>query len=246
MLTIGIVGLSAMLFQGCKREEENPPGADNNPPPMESSNNTADSANPAPTEGSNTTGEAAAPGGMQPPAPGSTQMAPPQAPVVPAPPAPAPAESTYVVVKGDYMAKIAKENGVTLRALEQANPDVKPTQLHVGEKLVIPAGASTTGATAAGETANGVAANGDRVYVVKQGDVLMRIAHHYGVTVKALEAENNLSTTTIKVGQKLQIPAKPAVEPSAQNAPPATTAAPEPAPAAPSNPPAQQAAPGQQ
>lgn len=247
VLTIGIVGLSAMLFQGCKREEENPPGADNNPPPMESTNNAAESANnPSSTEGSNTTGEAAAPeGAQQPPAPGSAQT-PPPAPMVPVAPAPAPAENTYVVVKGDYMARIAKENGVTLRALEQANPDVKPTQLHLGEKLIIPAGASTTGANAAGETANGMAANGDQIYVVKSGDSLTRIARHYGVSVKALEAENNLSTTKIKVGQKLQIPAKPAAEPAIQNAPPATTTAPGPAPSAPSNPPAQPGTSGQQ
>jgi LysM repeat protein len=241
VLTIGVVGLSAMLFQGCKREEENPTESEN-PPPMEATNNTTESANPS-TEGSNATTEAAPPvGAQQPPAPGATPTPPAPAPMVPV--APAPTESTYVVVKGDYMAKIAKENGVTLKALEDANPDVKPTRLHVGEKLVIPAGASTTGANAAGETANGVAANGDEIYVVKSGDSLIRIAHHYGVTVKAIEAENNLSTTKIKVGQKLQIPAKPAAEPATQNAPPATTTAPEPAPAAtPSNPPAQPSTP---
>ncbi|MGH8024007.1 MAG: LysM peptidoglycan-binding domain-containing protein, partial [Limisphaerales bacterium] len=96
------------------------------------------------------------------------------------------------------------------------------------------------GANAAGETANGLAANGDEVYVVKSGDNLTRIARHYGVTVKAIEAENNLVTTKIKVGQKLEIPAKPAAEPV--NAPP-QTAAPESAPAAPSNPPSQSGVP---
>ncbi|HEV2328022.1 MAG TPA: LysM peptidoglycan-binding domain-containing protein [Verrucomicrobiae bacterium] len=243
VLTIGVVGLSAMLFQGCKREEENPAESEN-PPAMQTNDNTEATSNPAPTEGSNATTEAAPPVGAQPPAPGASATPPPPAPMVPAPAVPAPTESTYVVVKGDYMAKIAKENGVTLKALEDANPDVKPTRLHVGEKLVIPAGASTTGANAASETANGVAANGDEIYVVKAGDSLIRIAHHYGVTVKAIEAENNLSTTKIKVGQKLQIPAKPAAEPATQNAPPATTTAPESAPAAtPSNPPAQPSAP---
>jgi LysM repeat protein len=247
VLTIGIIGLSAMLFQGCKREEENPPESEN-PPPMQTNDNTEAASNPAPTEGSNATSEAAPPvGTQQPPAPGVSQTPPPPAPMVPTPPAPAPTENTYVVVKGDYMAKIAKDNGVTLKALEDANPDVKPTRLHIGQKLVIPAGMSTTGANAAGETANGLAANGDEVYVVKAGDVLIRIAHHYGVTVKALEAENNLTTTTIKVGQKLQIPVKPANETAPVNAPPATTTAPESAPPAPSNPPAQPSTPsGQQ
>lgn len=244
VLTIGVVGLSAMLFQGCKREEENPPGSENNPPPVESTNTTESASNPTPAEGSNTVSEAPPVGT---PTPAAPQTPPPPAPMVPATPPPAPAQTEYIVVRGDYMAKIAKENGVTLKALEQANPDVQPTRLHVGEKLVIPAGGSTTGASAAGETANGLAANGDEIYVVKSGDSLTRIAHHYGVTVKAIETENNLTTTKIKVGQKLQIPAKTSAEPATQNAPPATTTAPEPAPAAPSNSPApQNTPPGQQ
>ncbi|HEY1790700.1 MAG TPA: LysM peptidoglycan-binding domain-containing protein [Verrucomicrobiae bacterium] len=237
VLTIGIVGLSAMLFQGCKREEENSPESDNNPPPMQTNDVTGADTNVPSPDMSNAPAETTPSGGA------------PQAPVVTVPPqqqppvvttAPAPTESTYVVVKGDYMAKIAKENGVTLKALEEANPDAKPTRLKVGEKLVIPAGASTTGANAAGETANGLASNGDEIYVVKSGDVLFKIAHRYGVTVKAIEQENNLSTTKIKVGQKLEIPAKPTAEPAAQNAPPESTTAPA---AAPSNPPAQPSAP---
>jgi LysM repeat protein len=243
VLTIGIVGLSAMLFQGCKREEENPPESEN-PPPMQTNDNAEATSNPAPAEGSNTTTEAAPPiGGQQPPTPGVSQAPPPPAPMVPQAPAPAPTENEYVVVRGDYMAKIAKQNGVTLKALEDANPDVQPTKLRVGEKLIIPAGTSTTGANAAGETANGLAANGDQLYVVKSGDTLGRIGHHFGVTVKAIESENNLTTTKIKVGQKLEIPARQTAEPTPVNAPPATTTAPEPAPPAQSNPPAQQNAP---
>jgi len=236
VLAVGITGLAAMLIQGCKREQENPAEGDNTPPPMQTNDVTGADTNLPSNEMSNTTSEAA------PPAP-VPNVAPTPAPITPAP---APTENTYVVVRGDYMQKIAKENGVTLKALEDANPDVKPTRLRVGEKLVIPAGASTTGANAAGETANGLAANGDEIYVVKPGDMLIKIAHRYGVTVKAIEAENNLTTTKIKAGQKLEIPAKQAAEPAPVNTPPATTTAPEPAPAA-SNPPAPQNAPsGQQ
>jgi LysM repeat protein len=59
---------------------------------------------------------------------------------------------------------------------------------------------------------------------------LIRIAHHFGVGLKALEAENNLTTTHIKVGQKLNIPAKPDVQPAPVNTPPATAPSPQPAP----------------
>ena len=39
------------------------------------------------------------------------------------------AAAEYVVVKGDTLAKIAKKNGVTLKALKAANPGVEPTKL---------------------------------------------------------------------------------------------------------------------
>ena len=221
-LAVGIVGLSAMLIQGCKREESE---TDNNTPQVDTNVVANADTNMAPpqTEASNLP-----PTGMVQPPP----QAPPQATPPPPPPVPqAPTETEYVVVKGDYYAKIAKQYGISTKALENANPTIPATKLKVGEKLVIPAGASTTGANTAGETANGIAdANGGgEVYVVKSGDVLMRIAKHYGVTVKAIQAENNMTTTRINVGQKLKIPGKPDAGPAPVNAPP-TTATPEPAP----------------
>ena len=248
VLAVGIASLAAILIQGCKREEaQNPPDmSDGSQPPVDTNSVATTDTNLSPTEVSN------------PPVSPSTPMAntpppvTPPAPVTPPPP-PAPTENEYVIVKGDTFAKIAKANGVTVRAIEDANPGVTPTRLKVGQKLVVPAGATpTTGGTAAGETANGVATatGGDEVYTIKSGDTLTHIAHHFGVTVKALEAENNLSTTKIKVGQKLNIPAKPeaALAPGNQNEPPPSTAAPQsvpmqPAPAssnpssAPGNPP---------
>ena len=202
VLAIGIASLSAMLIQGCKREEDQTDN--NNQPPVDT--NTV--ANPVDTN-------------LPPVEASNPPVTPPPQQVV-TPPPPPPAETEYVVVKGDTYSKIAKSYGVTTKALEDANPNIPATKLKVGEKLTIPPGASATGATAAGETANGVATiNGnDEVYVVKTGDTLIRIAKHYGVTVKAVEAENNMSTTRINVGQKLKIPAK--AEAAPVNAPPAT------------------------
>lgn len=236
VLAVGITGLAAMLIQGCKREEQNPPETDNNPPPMQTNDVTATDTNLPTNETPNTPTEAATPPGAPQPPP---NVAPPAPPVVPAP---APTENEYVVVKGDYLQKIAKENGTTVKAILEANPGVQPTKLHVGQKLIIPAGA-TTGANAAGQTENGLAANGDEIYVVKPGDSLTKIARHYGVTVKAIMAENNLTTTRINVGKKLEIPARQAGEPAPVNSAPATTTAPETAPAPQSNPPAQPGSP---
>ena len=233
VLAVGIAGLAAMLIQGCKREEsENSPDTSQSQPPVDTNSYAETDTNPPSMEASNPPVEPTPPGqtAVTPPPP-----TPPPAPV--APPTPPPAESEYVVVKGDTLAKIAKANGVTLKALEDANSGISPTRLKIGQKLVLPAGTSTTGATTAAETASGTSSGGDEVYTVKSGDTLTRIAHRNGVTVKALMTENNLTTTHIKVGQKLNIPAKAEAAPAEVNTPPSTATPPpstEPMPSAPS------------
>jgi LysM repeat protein len=215
VLAISVAGLAAMLIQGCKRTPsgETPdtttPTIDTNTPAITDTNPPAIETN-------------------------STMTAPPVAtnpPVVYIPPPVVPAGSEYTVVKGDILESIAKKNGVSLKALEAANPGVVPTKLKIGQKLAIPAGSS--GVSSAIDSTGA----GGEVYVVKSGDTLSKIAKQFGTTYKAIETENNLATTRIKVGQKLKIPAKsapPAPEPAAVvPAPPATSvpvATPEPAP----------------
>ena len=66
-------------------------------------------------------------------------------------------------------------------------------------------------------------------YTVKSGDTLTKIAKANGVKVKALQTLNGLTTTQIKVGQKLKIPAKaeaPAAPATAPAAPADATTAP--------------------
>jgi LysM repeat protein len=207
VLVVGVVGLTAMLIQGCKREQNTEA---ENPPPVDTNTVVVDT-NPPPMVASN------------PP------VAPP--PVVVQPPV-APSGTEYVIVHGDTLAKIAKKNGVTLSALKAANPGVEPTKLKVGQKLTIPAGGTApaaNGASVAPDTGMG-----GETYTVKSGDSLTKIAKAHGTTVKAIKAENNLNTDHIKVGQKLKIPAKgEAAAPAPAPAPvaPAPATAPAPAPA---------------
>jgi len=212
VLALGIAGLTAMLIQGCKRETEsadNTPAVDTNTPAETDTNAsaTADTNTPAPAQ----------PVVTNPPV------------VVPTPPVET-AGTEYIVVKGDSFSKIAKKSGVTVKAIAAANPGVDSTKLKIGQKLSIPA--STGDATATmGATASTSDASGEEIYSVKSGDTLTKIAKANGTTVKAIESENNLSTTKIKVGQKLKIPAK------AEAAAPAPVAPVAPAPAVPVTPP---------
>jgi LysM repeat protein len=204
VLAVGVAGLSAMLIQGCKREQ--PADTTDNSTP------TIDTNTPAITDTNAPTIDTNAP--VMPPVATNAVVTPPVET----------AGAEYAVVKGDTLATIAKKHGVTVKALEAANPGVVPTKLHINQKLMIPAGGSaapaadTTGASASGET-----------YTIKSGDTLTKIAHAHGVTLKALKAANpSVDPNHIKVGDKLTIPSK------AETAAPAAPApAPEPTPVAP-------------
>lgn len=75
--------------------------------------------------------------------PAST-VAPAPAPVTaPAVAAPAPATETYTLKSGDSLAFVARLKKVSIQALLEANPDLTPSHMRVGQTLVIPSGAST-------------------------------------------------------------------------------------------------------
>src|SRR5208283_3495117 len=84
VLVVGVAGLTAMLIQGCKREQNNEA---ENQPPMDTNPVVAVDTNPPPTVATNP-------------------------PVVVAPPVVETPGTEYVVVKGDTLGKIAKKSGV--------------------------------------------------------------------------------------------------------------------------------------
>jgi len=133
----------------------------------------------------------------------------------------------YTVIKGDTFATIAKKSGVSVKSLEAANPGVDPKKLQIGQKLHVPAAtsATTTGAPMAAPGSPEMApAGGEQTYKVKSGDTLIGIAKQFHTSVKAIESANNLTTSSIKVGQMLKIPVKAA--PTPEPAPAPETAAP--------------------
>jgi LysM repeat protein len=127
----------------------------------------------------------------------------PTPPVVPA------GATEYTIVKGDFPEKIAKKFHISVKALTDANPGLEPTKLKIGQKIQIPAAAvPTTTAVMGTAPVESASAGGEQIYTVKSGDYLSKIALQFGVSVKALRVANSLKTDSIKVGQKLKIPAK--------------------------------------
>ncbi len=220
IFAFNVLAISPLLIQGCKDKQAatqtdagttptNDVAADTSSKPADTTTNVAPPL-PAPAQN-----------------PVPPQVA--QAPVVAQPPVPA-AAADYVVVKGDSFSKIAHDHGITVKALEEANPGLDPAKLQIGKKLQIP---GATASVSGGSSSTPVADSGD-MYVVKSGDSLFKIAHDHSITVKALRAANDLKTDKIKVGQKLKLPSSSAA--SVASAAPVETAPPAPAPAAASAP----------
>ena len=130
-----------------------------------------------------------------------------------------PAARTYVVKKGDSLWKIAKAEGVSHADVMKANNLSKNSVLKIGQKLQIPQVAKATTATAAAEAAipsssdalgtmaTAGSADAGSVYLVKSGDSLWKIAQSHHTSVSAIKQANNLSGESLKIGQKLKVPA---------------------------------------
>lgn len=103
---------------------------------------------------------------------------------------------THVVARGDTLSGLARRYGVTVAQIQQAN-NLRGTVIWIGQRLIIPGGASVTTAPAAAATVT---------HVVARGDTLSGLAQRYGVTVRAIQQANNLTGTQIRIGQRLTIP----------------------------------------
>ena len=95
---------------------------------------------------------------------------------------------TYTVKSGDTLYAIANKYNTTVDALKSLN-NLTSNSLSIGQTLKIPSSSSD-----------------NVVYTVKSGDTLYGIAEEFGTTVSAITKLNNLSTTTLSIGQKLLLP----------------------------------------
>jgi LysM repeat protein len=104
--------------------------------------------------------------------------------------------TVYVVRRGDTLYSIARRYGTTYRAIAATNGLYYPYTIYVGQRLVIPGWGTPHPSPPYG-----------RVYIVRRGDTLTRIAWRFGTTPWAIAAANGLRNLNyIYVGQRLIIP----------------------------------------
>lgn len=95
----------------------------------------------------------------------------------------------HVVKRGESLWQIAANYRIPMQDIINANQLLSPSQLAIGQALVIPMQ--------------------DLIHVVQAGETVWRIALEYGSSVQAIIAANNLTNpNSLYPGQRLYIPAK--------------------------------------
>ncbi len=103
---------------------------------------------------------------------------------------------------------IAKQYGISLKELNEVNPTLEATGLKIGQKIILPAQASSTEIAVTSKlTETGNQTSEQTTIAVLPKESKYSIARKYGITVKELDRANpTIGTKALRVGQKITIP----------------------------------------
>lgn len=118
-----------------------------------------------------------------------------------------PQPTTYKVQKGDTLYSISQKFNTTVDAIKRLN-NITSNNIYINQELYIP-----TSSTPPSEPLPIPPIDDDEneeysEYIVQRGDSLWKISRDYNITVKDLIELNNLTTTTLQIGDKLLVPIK--------------------------------------
>lgn len=124
------------------------------------------------------------------------------------------ATKSYTVKAGDGLIALAREFGVSVETLASLNGLSTTDNLYVGQRLKVPASASTSSsskpaASNSNSTSSTTYSGPTAKYTVKSGDTLIGIANEIGVSAEQVAAINNFSANArLQRGQVIKLPVK--------------------------------------
>lgn len=104
----------------------------------------------------------------------------------------------HLVKSGDSLYSIARSYGTSVAALKQLN-GLRSDKLSLGQRLAVAGGAAP-----AAKSVSRARAAAD-VHVVRKGETLSSIARRHGMAVADLRQINDLSSSRLKIGQRLAL-----------------------------------------
>lgn len=120
---------------------------------------------------------------------------------------PVPKYVYHRVRRGQTLSGIARKYRTSMRAIMIANHINRAHKIIAGKVLKIP-GKQTRMADVNSAASSKLSSGQTVKYKVRQGDNLWHIARKFGTTTKNIMAVNNLSSTRLSIGQKLDITSK--------------------------------------
>jgi membrane-bound lytic murein transglycosylase D len=112
----------------------------------------------------------------------------------------------HTVKKGETLGAIARVYDTTVRELMEQNPGLT-SRIQIGQKLMVPSNRIEAAVTQTAASTSAAPSNSSsrKVYVVRKGDTLGKIASRNRVTVKQIQNWNNMRGTKINIGQRLNV-----------------------------------------
>ncbi len=105
----------------------------------------------------------------------------------------------YTVSEGDTLASIAMRFATTVQALKEANPDINPYELRIGDRLCVAQSISPLPKCPY-----------ENFYVIRRGDTVESIAAAFEVGARELMTVNpSLTANNLRIGQVICIPLAP-------------------------------------
>ena len=116
-----------------------------------------------------------------------------------------PQPTTYKVQKGDTLYSISQKFNTTADEIKRLN-NITSNNIYINQELYIPTSTSAPGNPLPIPPIDDDENEEYSEYIVQKGDSLWKISRDYNITVKELIELNNLTTTTLQIGDKLLVP----------------------------------------
>lgn len=114
---------------------------------------------------------------------------------------------THTIARGETLISVARQYGVTVNAIMEANGLANPNRITAGQELTIPGVAPSPGPAPAAADTTAAPSGSGLTHTVRSGETLGSIAQQYGVAVGAIMEANGITNPDrLSTGQALTIP----------------------------------------